>query len=225
MSIMASTTVDVHTQDGNTGATPSKASEPFIPSLMKSAVDQTVKAVSTVVQTEIRALPRQIVAAVAAQQTAKSAKRSAKRRDSADDDSDQGPSRSQQLWNDAYDILQDSSATAGIVESYAETLTFAITGQEGEKPNVTSSSLAADLRDPIKRQAHMRNLVCQGREKFASDSRVAQAVGDVAGFVLQARAVVDVAIKNVPQAALPWAGVCVGLQVRRLEIVKHGRLH
>ncbi|KAM3470258.1 hypothetical protein MY5147_006525 [Beauveria neobassiana] len=38
-------------------------------------------------------------------------------------------------------------------------------------------------------------------------------VGDVAKFILLAKGIVDVAIRNIPQAALPWAGVCVRLQI------------
>ncbi|KAF5125980.1 Vegetative incompatibility protein HET-E-1 [Metarhizium anisopliae] len=209
---MASTG-DVHTQDGNgsAAAAPSK-SERLIPTLMKSAVDQTVKAVTTVVQTEIRALPKQIVAAVVAQQATAPAK-TPKKAVSPTPDDDQALSKSQQLWNDAYDGLEDGGATSGIVQSYAETLTFAIAGGDEGKPGPEMATLATDLKDPVKRQAHMRDLVQKGREKFADDSKLAQTVGDVAGFVLQARGIIDVAIKNVPQAALPWAGVCVGLQI------------
>ncbi|KHN94141.1 wd-repeat protein [Metarhizium album ARSEF 1941] len=216
---MASTGEEVHTQvdgNGSAAAAPPK-SEPFtplLPTLMKSAVDQTVKAVTAVVQTEIRALPRRIVAAVAAQQAAGSAKTPRRRTASSAADDDQGLPKSQQLWNDAYDGLEDSGATSGIVRSYAETLTFAIAGGDQGKPGPdTATLLAADLKDPVKRQAHMRYLVQKGRDKFADDSKLAQTVGDVAGFVLQARGVIDVAIENVPQAALPWAGVCVGLQI------------
>ncbi|KAI0388306.1 hypothetical protein F5Y17DRAFT_453334 [Xylariaceae sp. FL0594] len=41
-------------------------------------------------------------------------------------------------------------------------------------------------------------------------------VGEVADFVLSAKALVDLVLQSVPQAApaaLPWAGVCLGLQV------------
>ncbi|KAG6013191.1 hypothetical protein E4U54_006993 [Claviceps lovelessii] len=202
-------------QDGNVAAAaPSRASQALIPTLIKSAVDQTVKAATSVVQTEIRALPKQLVAAVLAQQTAGPAKAVAPtRRREWSDDVERGLSKSQQLWNDAYDGLEDAGATAGIVRTYAKTLTLAIAGDDGQKPDKETSNIAIDLKDPIKRQAHMRDLVKKGREKFANDSKMAQAVGDVASFVLQARGVIDVAIKNVPQAALPWAGVCVALQI------------
>ncbi|KAG6146377.1 hypothetical protein E4U28_000668 [Claviceps purpurea] len=226
---MAPTAGQDHTQDVSVAVAPPKASQGLLPSLVKSAVDQTVKAVTTVVQTEIRALPKQIVAAVLAQPTTKPAVAEVPtRRREASDDAERGLSKSQRLWNEAYDGLEDSGATAGIVISYAETLTMAITGDDEQKsetlihaitgnderkPDTNTPILPTDLKDPIKRQAHMRYLVMKGRDKFASDSKMAQAVGDVASFVLQARGVIDVAIRNVPQAALPWAGVCVALQI------------
>ncbi|GAO15542.1 hypothetical protein UVI_02020480 [Ustilaginoidea virens] len=200
--------------DGTTGAAPTNkasASESLIPTLLKSAVDQTVKAVTAVVQTEIRALPKQIIAAAVSQRAAEPVKARARRRDASDGE-ESGQPKSQQLWNDAYDLLEGDDATAAIVKSYAAMLTFAITGDDG-KPQPETSALMAELKDPVKRQAHMRELVKKGREKFAGDSKTAQTVGDVASFILQARGIIDVAIKNVPQAALPWAGVCVGLQI------------
>ncbi|KAG5944181.1 hypothetical protein E4U53_006921 [Claviceps sorghi] len=212
---MATTAGQARKQDGNVAAAaPAKASQAFLPTLVKSAVDQAVKAVTAVVQTEIRALPKQLVAAVLTRQSAGPAQVAAPtRRRESSDDVKRGLSKSQQLWNDAYDGLQDAGATAGIVRSYAETLTLVIAGDNGQRLDAGTSNLATDLKDPIKRQAHMRDLVKKGRDKFANDSKLAQAVGDVASFVLQARGVIDVAIKNVPQAALPWAGVCVALQI------------
>lgn len=38
--------------------------------------------------------------------------------------------------------------------------------------------------------------------------------GNFSVFVLEAEKLIDAAVRSVPQAALPWAGVCLGLQVR-----------
>ena len=53
----------------------------------------------------------------------------------------------------------------------------------------------------------------QGRAKISRASKITNGVGDVAGFVLSVKGIIDLAVQSVPQAALPWAGVCVGLQV------------
>ena len=194
------------------------AATELVPSLVKSAVDKTVNAVTTTVTTtvkaEIEALPKQLYDAATTPTVAEHSQSRPSQAETAAVE-EEGIPRSQQLWNEAFDGLEDSGHTSGIVKSYADTLTYALADDDGDgKPSPGASNLAAELRDPAKRQQHMKNLVKKGRDKFADDSKIAQGVGDVAGFVLKARSVIDVAIQNVPQAALPWAGVCVGLQVR-----------
>ncbi|KAK3364935.1 hypothetical protein B0T24DRAFT_683586 [Lasiosphaeria ovina] len=49
-------------------------------------------------------------------------------------------------------------------------------------------------------------------------SRITTGVGEVAGFILSAKGMVNLVLQSVPQAApaaLPWAGVCLGLQMLR----------
>ena len=53
----------------------------------------------------------------------------------------------------------------------------------------------------------------EGQAKISRASKITNGVGDVAGFVLSVKGLIDLAVQSVPQAALPWAGVCVGLQV------------
>lgn len=218
---MASAAVEVHTQDG-AAAPPAAApkaeaapSKPLIPTFVKSVLDSTVSKVSTAVETavktEIQSLPQRIYDAATALPVIETSRPSPRQ-----DDQDEEPalSKSQELWNDAYDGLANAGSTSGIVKTYADTLAYAIEDDDdAQKSGAGTSNLAADLQDPAKRQLHMREIVKIGREKFADDSKIAQGVGDVAGFVLQARGIIDVAISNIPQAALPWAGVCVGLQV------------
>jgi hypothetical protein len=64
----------------------------------------------------------------------------------------------------------------------------------------------------------MRKLVEQGRAKVAKAYKITKVAGDMAKFVLDAKAMIDLAIQNIPQAALPWAGVCIGLQVSALQM-------
>jgi hypothetical protein len=121
---------------------------------------------------------------------------------------------SQRLWNDAYDSLENDNETAELVKAYTKTLTMVL---KAEKASDTSASRASDvsteLKDPIQRQMHMKKLVKDGQAKVFTASNITKAVGDVAKFILSAKGLVDSAIQNIPQAALPWAGVCVGLQV------------
>ena len=123
-------------------------------------------------------------------------------------------STSQRLWNDAYDSLENDNDTAELVKSYMKTLTTVL---KAEKVPDTSASGASDvsaaLKDPAKRQTHMKKLVEEGQAKVSTASKITKGVGDVAQFILSAKGMIDLAIQNIPQAALPWAGVCIGLQV------------
>ncbi|KAH6854663.1 hypothetical protein B0I37DRAFT_362728 [Chaetomium sp. MPI-CAGE-AT-0009] len=72
---------------------------------------------------------------------------------------------------------------------------------------------SAELKDATQRQMHMRELVEKGQAKISTPSRVTETVSDVAQFILTVKPIIDAAVRNIPQAALPWAGVCVGLQI------------
>lgn len=121
---------------------------------------------------------------------------------------------SQKLWNEAYDSLEDDNETAKLVMSYVKTLTIVL---EAKKTPDTSASgtgdVSAELKDPTKREELMKELVKAGIVKISKASKIANAVGTFAQSILLAKEMIDPAIGNIPQAALPWAGVCVGLQV------------
>ena len=86
----------------------------------------------------------------------------------------------------------------------------------GETSEPSTADARAKLEDPTTRQKHMKELVQKGQEKISKASRITAGVGDVADFILSAKEMVDLVLQSVPQAApaaLPWAGVCLGLQV------------
>ncbi|KAK4118127.1 hypothetical protein N657DRAFT_659742 [Parathielavia appendiculata] len=117
---------------------------------------------------------------------------------------------SERLWNAAYDSLEADNAE--LVMSYAKTLETVL----GANPGVASDpNVLAELHNPTKRQMHMRRLVEEGRAKISRASKITNGVGGVADFVLSVKGIIDLAAQSVPQAALPWAGVCVGLQILR----------
>lgn len=60
---------------------------------------------------------------------------------------------------------------------------------------------------------YMKKLVEEGRAKIFTAAKITKGVGGVAQFILSAKEMIDLAIQNIPQAALPWAGVCIGIQV------------
>jgi hypothetical protein len=121
---------------------------------------------------------------------------------------------SQRIWNAAYDSLEEDRATADLVKSYMKTLTAVLKAEKSSGDSVPEDDeLAAQLQSPTTRQEYLKKLVSNGQEKIETSSKIKMAVGDVAQFILSAKAMIDLAIQNIPQAALPWAGVCIGLQV------------
>ncbi|KAK3942456.1 hypothetical protein QBC46DRAFT_426235 [Diplogelasinospora grovesii] len=122
-------------------------------------------------------------------------------------------STSQRLWNDAYDILENDSGTEKLVKVYMRTLVTVLKTQDANGTTSGASDISGELKDPGKRQMNMRQLVKDGLARVDTESKIAKGVGDVAGFILKAKGMIDLAVNNIPQAALPWAGVCVALQI------------
>ncbi|KAH6627716.1 hypothetical protein F5144DRAFT_653037 [Chaetomium tenue] len=115
---------------------------------------------------------------------------------------------SERLWNRAYDSLEMDNAE--LVISYLKTLEKVLGANPGVAPD---TNILAEFHDPTKRQMHMRRLVEEGRAKISTASKITSGVGGVADIVLSVKGIIDLAVQSVPQAALPWAGVCVGLQI------------
>lgn len=120
---------------------------------------------------------------------------------------------SQRLWNAAYDSLEGDKDTAELAKSYAKTLAKILQTERALSVSASEDDILADPKDPIKRQEYMKRLVDQGQEKVAMVSKILSTVGSVAQFITSAMGMIDGAMQNMPQAALPWAGVCMGLQV------------
>jgi hypothetical protein len=120
---------------------------------------------------------------------------------------------SQRVWNAAYDSLENDGDDAELVKSYIKTLAKVLGPKTPETSASGAGDISAKLRDPVKRQTYMEDLVKKGQAKIFLASKITKGVGDVAQFILSAKAMIDLAIQNIPQAALPWAGVCIGLQV------------
>lgn len=143
---------------------------------------------------------------------------------------------SKRLWDDAFDSLETEESE--LVESYRKTLVEVLleerlkvfkTKGATRTPIVKSSEISdelkklrdeisAELKDRAKRQTYMEKLLLEGRAKIAKTSKITKGISDFAEAVLMVKPMGDFIIQNTPQAApaaLPWAGVCFGLQVRR----------
>jgi hypothetical protein len=64
----------------------------------------------------------------------------------------------------------------------------------------------------------MEQLVHAGLDKTAPEARVKDGIGSTMDVVLSLRDTISSAIQAMPQAALAWAGVCIGLEVSSSEV-------
>ncbi|KAK1237731.1 hypothetical protein MKX07_003567 [Trichoderma sp. CBMAI-0711] len=115
----------------------------------------------------------------------------------------------ERLWDHAYDELKISDAA--LVQAYEKILTRKLSGQGFGSPVTTSDQNIIAQHDTDARRIQMRQLIQEGLDKTAGEARIKQAFG--AAFVLYAKDRISAAIQAMPQAALPWTGICVGLEM------------
>lgn len=122
------------------------------------------------------------------------------------------PSKSQDLWNAAYESLAEDKDTVKLVRAYVTVLATVL------KTTLPEDEVLTHVNDRTKRQDFMRKLVEEGQARLSvsTTSNVLNGVGAVAEFIDSVKGLVDAAVGNIPQAALPWAGVCIGLQVTNI---------
>ncbi|KAI1349742.1 WD40-repeat-containing domain protein [Xylaria sp. FL0043] len=126
-------------------------------------------------------------------------------------------SKSDTIWNCAYEDLETTEPE--LVGSYLHALSQVLGDETGDETGDSSPTALLDrMHDPILRQHFMKEMVQKGQEKTLSASKITTRVGEIADFVLGSKGIVDLTIQSVPQAApaaLPWAGVCFGLEMLR----------
>ncbi|KAJ2987542.1 hypothetical protein NUW58_g4448 [Xylaria curta] len=120
---------------------------------------------------------------------------------------------SQRLWNKAYDSLEQDEDTADLVRSYAKILEKILHANRASDSSASEDDVSVERKAAADRQRYMRDLVAEGRKKFATTSKITGGLSNVVEYIQKAKGVVDLAVANIPQAALPWAGVCIGLQI------------
>lgn len=77
------------------------------------------------------------------------------------------------------------------------------------------ADISAKLKDRTRRQMFMKMLVENGKAKVAKAQMISETLGNITGTILSIKPAVDVVLQipQVAPAALPWAGICVGLEV------------
>lgn len=124
----------------------------------------------------------------------------------------QRAAKSQEIWNEAFDLIEKDEETAEIAKAYLAILNTTL-GDGSLDANIEEE---ADEEPAAIRQRQMIRLVDQGKIKIKKSSKITNAVKSFVESVLEAKPLGDFVIKNVPQAApaaLPWACVCGALEI------------
>ncbi|CAG7565872.1 unnamed protein product [Fusarium equiseti] len=111
----------------------------------------------------------------------------------------------EQLWNKAYDSLRDSGNK--YMAQYEEILMSEL---RKEKPDGDSVSLGTTQEE---RWLQMQRLVEIGLSKTENEARRYEMANSGLELFGTVRALVEPAVSAVPQAAIPWVGVCFILEV------------
>ncbi|KAM5361586.1 hypothetical protein ACJA88_014410 [Fusarium oxysporum] len=111
----------------------------------------------------------------------------------------------EQLWNEAYDKLRESENK--YIAQYEEIL---VSELKKDNPNTDSVSLGSSHEE---RWRHMQRLVQIGLSKTEKEAKIYEKVNDGLELFGTVRALVEPAVSAVPQAAIPWVGVCFILEV------------
>ncbi|RBA17552.1 hypothetical protein FPRO05_11267 [Fusarium proliferatum] len=111
----------------------------------------------------------------------------------------------EQLWNQAYDELRQSENK--YIAQYEEIL---VSELKKDNPDSDTVSLGISHKE---RWRQMQRLVQIGLSKTEKEAKIYEKVNDGLELCGTVRALVEPAVSAVPQAAIPWVGVCFILEV------------
>jgi hypothetical protein len=123
------------------------------------------------------------------------------------------------LWDKAYNNLKGNKEKAKFVEVYEKILSRVFlkkTTLETTSSNDQNKENAI-AQDPPSREKQMKQIVEKGLEKIEKAKNATEVYGKFFDLVTPFKAVLDAGLKNVPQAALPWAVVSSSLDVSYLK--------
>ncbi|KEY71668.1 hypothetical protein S7711_09702, partial [Stachybotrys chartarum IBT 7711] len=116
----------------------------------------------------------------------------------------------ERLWNDAYDKLKLSEPK--LVEAYEQILSSIIDGDE------TISTTCEPTENVIgatreTRSLQMQQVIRKGLDRTQKQASVKQGIDEGLQVWKTVKGTVDKAVQMTPEAAVAWAGVCLGLEI------------
>jgi hypothetical protein len=132
---------------------------------------------------------------------------------------------SQRLWDEAFGNIIADENEKNLAENYLVALKNLLQKKKADDMKITRKSdieaidVSVQLRDPAKRQVYLHDLLKTGLDRVEKVSKFSEYLGNISEAVLATKPAVDLITSSVPQAApaaVPWAGVCLGLQVSNI---------
>lgn len=115
------------------------------------------------------------------------------------------------IWNSAYDKLKAEEPK--LVQEYEKVLSLKLS-RETASLDLASEGNPIEKENVSVRRAQMHQLICDGLDKTMREASIKDSIGTVMQVVNTTKRLVGDAIKDIPQAALPWAIVYASLEVR-----------
>ncbi|UKZ79946.1 hypothetical protein TrVFT333_007709 [Trichoderma virens FT-333] len=117
---------------------------------------------------------------------------------------------SESIWNSAYDTLKADEPK--LVRAYEKILSLKL-NSSSVSPEPANVENTIDNESVLVRRDQMHQLINEGLSKTFREANIKNDVGAVMQVVNTTKKLVSDAIKDMPQAALPWALVCVSLSI------------
>jgi len=114
------------------------------------------------------------------------------------------------VWDQAYDALK--SEDPELVEAY-ETIasSYLATSATSTMPDEQQNTIAQE--NPEVRRLEMQKILRAGLARTEHEAKVKDRIKTTTDALSAVKGAIDLALKAAPEASLPWAAVCVGLEV------------
>ncbi|KAJ3488446.1 hypothetical protein NLG97_g6197 [Lecanicillium saksenae] len=113
------------------------------------------------------------------------------------------------LWNGAYDALKQSDPK--LVDAFERILTARLKEIQGTPTDDVSDNNISDRAET--RCEQMRIVIQDGLDRSEKSAALSEKTAQSLQLFASVKSVIAAGLRSVPQAAVPWACVCIGLEV------------
>ncbi|KAL7793793.1 WD40-repeat-containing domain protein [Trichoderma ceciliae] len=120
-------------------------------------------------------------------------------------------SQPEHLWDEAYDKLKDSHPK--LMQLYELILSRKLQDYNFDPSEKEWGDNQIEQDAVNERRHQMRCLIQTGQDKIEGENKVKSGMRDIMGIIMPMKNLISSTIQAAPQAALPWAIVCMSLEI------------